>query len=105
MSSVVRTVLGAALLLTGSSAAMAQSDSAPAGYQSAQTSTSATVVAANSAPAADQSGQTGAYSAIANQSPKPHNSGLCDKSDLYGGHSPASHWGTRAFWDGQSNTP
>jgi hypothetical protein len=111
MSSAVRSVLGAALLLTGASAAMAASDTATQGYQSAQTSTSTAVVASNNAaPAADQPAQTSAYSTVATsvnapvaeQSSKPHSS-ICDKSDLYGGHGPSTHWGTRAFWDVQSN--
>lgn len=108
MSSIVRSVLGAALLISGAPAAMAASDSSPAGYQSGQTSAAPTVVAANTAPAAEQSVPTGAYAAsssapVAEQSTGPLTKGLCDKADLYGGHAPASHWGTRAFWDGQSN--
>ena len=113
MSSVVRSVLGAALFLTGASAAMAASDTPPDAYQSGQAGASTAVVASNSTTAAYQPSQPGAYTAVAasssaplaDQSAKPLNSGLCDKADLYGGHAPASHWGTRAFWDGQSNTP
>jgi hypothetical protein len=32
---------------------------------------------------------------------KPHTP-LCDRTDAYGGHAPASLWGTRAFWEDQT---
>ena len=113
MRSVVRPVLGAALLLTGASAAMAQSGNPPVAYQSAQAGASTTALAAapSSTPVAYQPVQAGVSTpiaasndaAIAGQSPKPKSSGLCDRADAYGGHGPSTHWGTRAFWDGQSN--
>src|SRR5262245_48144493 len=101
MSSVVRSVLGAAFVLAGASAAMAQTANAPAypagasaapanaptAYQSVQTSASAPIVASNNAPAVDQSA-------------KPH-SGVDNKSDAFGGHDPNSLAGARAFWEGQ----
>jgi hypothetical protein len=108
MSSVVRSVLGAALLLTGASAATAQSAKPPVVAQSGQTGASTATVAANNAPAAGQSGQTGASTAAvavnnapaAAPSQKTHNSGVSDKTDRYGGHDPNSTAGTRAFWEG-----
>lgn len=95
MSSVVRSVLGAALLLTSASTAMAQTYSTPAPAQAeasapVQTEAPATVVAAVEAPAAVQSS-------------KPRYAGLwCDNSDQYGGHGPNTLWGRRTFWENQS---
>jgi hypothetical protein len=115
MKSAIRSVLGASLLLTGASAAIAASDTPPAADQSRQTGASTAIVASNNAPIADQSRQTGASATIvasnnapvanapaADQSQKPHHSGICDNADAYGGHGPNTRWGIRAFWDGQS---
>jgi hypothetical protein len=94
MSSVARSVLGAALLLTGASAAMAQSANTPVANQTVQTSVSApaaapnnsaTIVASNNAPIVDQS-----------QKPR---SNVGDNTDRYGGHDPNSTAGSRAFWE------
>jgi hypothetical protein len=97
MSSVVRSVLGAALLLTSASAAMAQSystpvaNNAPVASEPVQTEAPATVVAAVEAP-------------VAVQSSRPRYAGLwCDNSDVYGGHGPNTLWGRRTFWDNQSS--
>ena len=96
MSSIARSVLGAAFLLTGASAAMAQSAYPPAG-QPAQ-------AGAYAAPAG-QPAPAGAYATapapvVVSQAPKPTN--IQDNSDLYGGHDPNSKQGTQAFWDNQS---
>jgi hypothetical protein len=106
MSSVVRPLLGAALLMTGASAVMAQSANPPVAYQAVQTSAPATP---GSTPVAYQSPGAGASTPIAaanstpiSEAPKKHSS-ICDNTDRYGGHEPSSHWGTRAFWDGQGN--
>jgi hypothetical protein len=114
MSSVVRSVLGAALLVTGASAAMAQSANQtalnqplPAGAYSA-----APASGYSAAPAASNNAAPGAYATVAaantgapvveQSTPKPH-SNLCDNTDRYGGHGPETRWGTRAFWDSQGN--
>lgn len=95
MSSIARSVLGAAFLLTGASAAMAQSAYPPAG-QPAQ-------AGAYAAPAG-QPAQAGAYAAapapVVSQAPKTTT--IQDNSDLYGGNDPNSKQGTQAFWDNQS---
>jgi|EndMetStandDraft_3_1072993.scaffolds.fasta_scaffold780443_1 hypothetical protein len=88
MSSVTRSVLGAALLLTGASAAMAQSANPPLANQTVQTNTSTATVASNNAPLAAQP-----------QKPKAN---IADKSDTYGGYDPNSLAGARAFWQGQN---
>ena len=96
MSSVVRSVLGAALLLTGASAAMAQSANPPG----ASTAT----VASNNAPAAGQTVQNAASTATAapNNAPvaaqKPRRSSVADNNDPYGGNDPNSTAGARAFF-------
>ena len=107
MSSVVRSVLGAALLLTGASAAIAASGTPPVAGQSVQTGASTATVASNSAPVAGQPVQTGAAIAIAapNNAPiadraqKSRNSGVADNTDVHGGHDPKSTEGVRAFWE------
>jgi hypothetical protein len=89
MSSIVRSVLGATFLLTGASAAMAQSAYAPAPSQPAQTSAAPATTAPVNTP-------------IAEQQAKP-NPAVADKADLHGGHDSKSPAGARAFWDTQSN--
>ena len=98
MSSVGRTILGAAFLLTGASAAMAQSANSQVAYQSPQAGTSAAPVAyattgttASTAPAAGQ------Y-----QKPPPVSVSVADREDTYGGNSKESLSGTRAFWDSRN---
>jgi hypothetical protein len=106
MTLVVRFVLGAALLLTGASAAMAASDTPPAANQSLQTSASTATAASNNAPVAYQSVQTGTSAAIAasnnapiaDQSQKSHHSSFSDNNDPYGGNDPNSTAGIRAFF-------
>jgi hypothetical protein len=86
MSSVIRSVLGAALLLTGASTAIAQN--APAAgqpVQTAATTTAATAPAATAPAAAQQPSK-----------PRP---GVTDNSDPYGGHDPNSAAGIRAFFE------
>jgi hypothetical protein len=94
MSSVVRAVLGAALLLTGASAAMAASDGPPVTYQSVQTAAPPAATAANTAVAATNA----APAAV--QPQKSSRTDISDKSDRYGGHDPNSTAGNRAFWEG-----
>ena len=97
MSSLVRSVLGAALLLTGASAAMAQSANPPV------------AAASNNAPIANQTVQTGASTAtaatnnapIAAQPKKAQRAGVADNSDPYGGNDPNSTEGARAFFTPQ----
>ena len=104
MSSIVRSVLGAALLLTSAAAVMAQSAPARgANEQPAQTgATTATAAQPTNAPTANQPAQAGGtVTAAANAAPKPH-SAVTDKADPYGGHDPNSLAGTRAFWQGQN---
>jgi hypothetical protein len=88
MSSVVRSVLGAALFLTGASAAMAQSANPSVVNQTVQTGATTATVATNNAPVADKS--------------KSQNSNVTDNADTYGGHDPNSLAGVRAFWQGQN---
>ena len=108
MSSVVHSVLGAALLLTGASAAMAQTANPPVANQPAPAAASTAVVASNNAPVANQTVQTGASAAIAAptaaapiaaQPQKPASRDISDRADLYNGHGPNSLSGTRAFWE------
>lgn len=102
MSSVVRSVLGAALLLTGASAAMAQSANAPL-YQSAQPVAPAATAPAANAPLAYQSAQPStAVVAAAPVAPQPRKQvAPSDNTDQYGGHDPKSLQGTRDFWQNQ----
>ncbi len=101
MSSLVRSVLGAALLLTGASAAIAASgtpvaaqsaqpgpSTATATNQTAQAGVSTTVAASNNPP-------------IADKPQKSRGSSLADNSDPYGGHDPNSTAGARAFFTPQ----
>ncbi len=96
MTLVVRSVLGAALLLTGASAAMAQSAKPVA----------STAAAASNAPVAGQTVQTAASTAtaesnnapIAAQPQKPRRSGVSNNADPYGGNDPNSTEGMRAFF-------
>ncbi len=113
MSSVVRSVLGAALLLTGASPAMAQSYSPSVDEQPVQADASTETAASNNAPAAEQTDQTSASTVAAaadstpipEQSKKIHHAGIwCDNTDPYGGHGPNTLWGVRAFWDSQSSS-
>jgi hypothetical protein len=91
MSSVVRSILGAALLVTGASAATAQYATPPAANQPVQASTApATVASANAATAP-----------AAEPAQKPRST-FADKADAYGGHDPNSQAGARAFWQGQN---
>lgn len=94
MTSVVRSVLGAALLLTSASAVMAQSAPARvANQQPAQTGATTATAAPNTAPSANQPVQAGGTTtAAANNAPKPH-SAVTDKADAYGGHDPNSQIG------------
>jgi hypothetical protein len=106
MSSVVHSVIGAALLLTGATAAMAQSANPPVANQPVQTGATAPRVASNNAPAANQPVQTGTApakaalnnAAAAGQVRKPHDSTITDNNDPYGGHDPNSSAGARAFF-------
>jgi hypothetical protein len=81
---------------------MAQSASAPVGYDApqaaapssapvatppVQATASPTVVAANAAPTA---------SPVSTPRKSP---AFCDRSDTYGGHGNESHWGIRSFWE------
>ncbi|WP_088345786.1 MULTISPECIES: hypothetical protein [Rhodomicrobium] len=98
MSSVVRSVLGAALLLTGATAAMAAPGTPQAAGQAG-----APAAATNSAPVAYGSVQTGASAAIAAPAavqPKkaPPATTLQDNNDPNGGHDPNSAAGMRAFF-------
>ena len=102
MSAVVRSVFGASLLLTGASAAMAQSANAPVA-NSVQTGAFTAVAVSNNAPVANQSVQTGASipiaaAPIADQPKKSPRSGVTDNNDPYGGHDPNSTAGNRAFF-------
>lgn len=105
MTSVVRSFLGAALLLTGASAAMAASDTPVAG-QARQTSTSTATVASNNAPATSQTVQTSApaalaapkSAAVAEQPKKPVNQTFSDNNDPNGGFAPGSTGAARAFF-------
>ena len=101
MPSVVRSFLGAALLLTGASAAMAASDTPVAG-QARQTGTSTATVASNNAPATSQTVQTSAPAALAapkvDQPKKPVNQTFSDNNDPNGGFAPGSTGAARAFF-------
>jgi hypothetical protein len=96
MSSVVHSVLGAALLLTGASAAMAQSATAPVANQPVQAGAAAAPVAA---PVAYQQVQAGAPAPAPVVAAQPKKPTISDQSDRYGGHDPNSVAGTRAFWE------
>jgi hypothetical protein len=104
MSSLARSVLGAALLLTGVSAVMAASGT-PVAAQSAQTG----AATAAAAPAANQTVQTGASTAtaapnnapVAAQPQQPRKPAIADNSDPYGGNDPNSTAGARAFFTPQ----
>jgi ABC-type transport system substrate-binding protein len=100
MSSVVRAVLGAALLVTGASAAMAQSayQTAPAGSPAAPANTGPVTYQAGASPAVASSGNT----ASADQPQKPHST-VINRDDVHGGYDPKSQAGARAFWDAQQN--
>jgi hypothetical protein len=97
MSSVVRAVLGAALLVTGASAAMAQS-----AYQTAPAGTPA--APANTGPVTYQATQTGA-SAAAAPAAQPHKPvpTVVDREDVHGGYDANSQAGARVFWSAQQN--
>jgi hypothetical protein len=92
MSSVVRSILGAALLATGASAAMAQYATPPAANQQVQ-------VQASTAPATVASNNAAVAPVAEAQKPR---SKVTDYSDPYGGHDPNSLAGSRAFWQGQN---
>lgn len=92
MHFVARSVLGAAMLLTGVSTAMAQSASPSAAYQSSQTSASQPAPAPTSAP-----------TAYGYEAPKSKPVILSDREDLHGGFDPSSTRGARAFWEGRQN--
>jgi hypothetical protein len=103
MSSLVRSVLGAALLLTGVSAVMAASGT-PVAAQTAQAGAT-TAVAATNAPVANQTVQTGASTATNNApaaaQPQKKKPAIADNSDPYGGNDPNSTAGARAFFTPQ----
>jgi hypothetical protein len=102
MTSVVRSVFGAALLLTGASAAMAASGTAPVAGQSVQTGASTATTASNTVAVTTQPGTTTTANnaPIADPAaPKTHRSAVADKEDPYGGHDPNSSFGIRAFWE------
>jgi len=98
MTSVVRSFLGAALLLTGASAAMAASDTPVAG-QARQTGTSTATVAST---ATSQTVQTSAPAALAapkvEQPKKAVNQTFSDNNDPNGGFAPGSTGAARAFF-------
>jgi hypothetical protein len=107
MSSVVRSVLGAALLLTGASAAMAASGTPQVADKSRQTAASPATVAPANAPVAANTTQTAASTAVA--APAPANAPVveqarkpipkvADNNDPYGGNDPNSSAGMRAFF-------
>jgi hypothetical protein len=105
MSSLVRSVLGAALLLTGAFAVMAASGT-PVAAQTAQAGATTAVAATSNAPVANQTVQTGASTAAAApnnaaQPQKPRKPALADNSDPYGGNDPNSTAGARAFFTPQ----
>jgi hypothetical protein len=106
MKTAVRSIVGAALLLTGASAAMAASGNQPVAGQSVQTGTTTATAASNNVAIAGQPGQTGASApsntaAVAGQPQKSNRSGVSDNNDPYGGHDPNSPAGTRAFFEPQ----
>ena len=106
MSSFVHSVLGAALLLAGASAAMAASETPPLAGQPAQASAATATTASTNAPVAGQPAQTGAVTTTAAtaaapvvaQAPKPHHPSVPDNNDPYGGNDPNSVAGVRAFF-------
>lgn len=106
MSSLVRSVLGAALLLTGASAAMAASGNPPVANQPIQAGGSTAIAASNNAPIANQPIQAGASTAaaapnnapIAEQPQKPRRSTVTDNNDPHGGNDPNSPAAARAFF-------
>lgn len=105
MSSVVRSVLGAALLVTGASAAMAASEKPPVADQSRQTGASTAIAASNNGPVANQPIQAGASAAAAapNNAPvadqlQKRRSTVTDNNDPYGGNDPNSPAAARAFF-------
>ena len=108
MSSVGRSVLGAALLFTGASVAMVASDTLPVAAQ--QAGTAKTAAAPTTAPVANQPAQTTAATAtvvpnsapVADPSQKTSRSGVADRTDRYGGYDPNSTAGVRAFWENQN---
>jgi hypothetical protein len=102
MSSVVRSVFGAALLLTGATAAMAASGTAPVAGQAVQTGSSTATTATNAVPVTGQPVQ--ASVATASTAPvvepqKPRRSNIADREDPHGGFDPNSSMGIRAFWE------
>ena len=104
MSSLVRSVLGAALLLTGASAVMAASGT-PVAAQTAQAGATTAVAATSNAPVANQTVQTGASTATNNApaaaQPQKKKPAIADNSDPYGGNDPNSTAGARAFFTPQ----
>lgn len=107
MSSVVRTVLGVALLLTGASAAMAASNNPPAGQQPIQVGAS-NIAPSNNAPVANQTVQTGASAAVvapanAPVADKPRKAppSVPDNNAPFAGNDPNSSAGMRAFFSPQ----
>ena len=106
MSSLVRSVLGAALLLTGASAAMAASGT-PVAAQAAPAGASTATPASNNAPAANQPVQAGASTTAATNNapaaaqPQKKKPAFADNSDPYGGNDPNSTAGVRAFFTPQ----
>ena len=104
MSSVVRSVLGVALLLTGASAVMAQSAKPPVADQSRQTGAVTGAVAANNAPVAGKSVQTGAATAVAAPNaaaadqPRKRSPSVPDNNAPFDGNDPNSTAAARAFF-------
>jgi hypothetical protein len=100
MSSVVRSVLGAALLLTGASAAMAASATPPAATQPVPAAPATATAAPTNAPVVYQSVQTAASNnaPVAAQPQKSHHQDVTDNNDPYGGHDPNSTAGMRTFF-------
>jgi hypothetical protein len=99
MNSVIRSFIAATVLLTGGSAAMAQSYGAPATYGSAQTA----APAAASAPVAAQPAQPAPTAVAAYAAPAAGpNPKVADREDIHGGFAPNSVSGTRAFWDSRN---
>ncbi len=88
MSSFVHSLAGAAFLLTGSTAAIAQYANAPAEGQSVQVAATTTTDASNSV-------------VIAEQPQSPNRSGLTDNRDPNGGYAPDSTAAARVFFESQ----
>ncbi|MBX2804491.1 MAG: hypothetical protein KTR19_00845 [Hyphomicrobiales bacterium] len=117
MSSVIRIGLGAALLLSSVPAAIAASEETPVSNEYIQGSAEAAVETPeatvleerieNNVTAASVTIDTPAdITLAAPQSRKAsvNHAGLwCDNTDAYGGHSPDTLWGMRAFWDNQAS--